>query len=220
MTTNLLAAALLLAACGEDAPATPIDAGPDTDIDAGVPGTYVQIEHLARPGIAEALLINNAFLAGYNATAPTFAGGATATLDWSSRRRDGAEGDLPRGVLHQRLDSAAVHPRRGVQPAARRVNAVGGRAPRWQRQLTAASMTRRRRYADRIFGQFIRRDAHRSRGREHVSNLCAGAAANIPLLCGGRLLNDTDRPSRTTTSSTVPARPRTRRSSAASSATA
>src|SRR5215203_342011 len=36
--------------------------------------TYKQVEHLARPGINEALLISEGFLGGYNATAPTFKG--------------------------------------------------------------------------------------------------------------------------------------------------
>src|SRR5688572_13520406 len=82
MKTKLLAVMLLLAACGGDDGATPGDARPDgADVDAAVPLAYVQVEHLARPGIAEALLINNAFLAGYNATAPTFTGVPQATLD-------------------------------------------------------------------------------------------------------------------------------------------
>jgi len=36
--------------------------------------TYRQVEMLGRPGIAEALLITPAYLEGYNATAPSFAG--------------------------------------------------------------------------------------------------------------------------------------------------
>ncbi|MBA3452503.1 MAG: hypothetical protein H0T42_05330, partial [Deltaproteobacteria bacterium] len=42
--------------------------------------TYRQIEHLARPGIAEALLITPAFLEGYNATAPSFAGAPASAV--------------------------------------------------------------------------------------------------------------------------------------------
>ena len=49
----------------------------------GTPPTPVfrQIEHLARPGINEALLLTDGFLEGYNATAPSFTGVPQATLD-------------------------------------------------------------------------------------------------------------------------------------------
>src|ERR1041384_8060638 len=71
---------VLTASCGSsgsdkmvDAP--PVVTPPPTEV------TYHQVEHLARPGINEALLITEAFNAGYNATAPTFAGVPTDTLN-------------------------------------------------------------------------------------------------------------------------------------------
>jgi hypothetical protein len=81
-TTGALALILSLsvtAACddGGTVPTAPdaMDPGPDP-----APRTYRQIEHLARPGINEALLISDGFLAGYNATAPSFAGVDPTTL--------------------------------------------------------------------------------------------------------------------------------------------
>src|SRR5438477_12992392 len=41
---------------------------------------YVQVEHLARPGINEALVLGDANLEGYNATAPSFAGAPPAAV--------------------------------------------------------------------------------------------------------------------------------------------
>jgi hypothetical protein len=41
---------------------------------------YRQIEHLARPGINEALILGDGFHSGFNATAPTFTGVDPPTL--------------------------------------------------------------------------------------------------------------------------------------------
>ncbi|HEY4178231.1 MAG TPA: DUF4331 family protein [Kofleriaceae bacterium] len=93
MKTNATFAAFALvlsigaAACGDDSGtcATP-DAHPGSDAGSGSdagpnPVTYKQIEHLGRPGIAEALLLTNGYLDGYNSTAPLFTGVPTATLN-------------------------------------------------------------------------------------------------------------------------------------------
>jgi hypothetical protein len=86
-TTSLaIILALTAAACGDDGNSTPIDANTGSDgsgsgSDGGtVTPQFVQIEQLARPGIAEALLLSNGFLAGYNATAPSFTGVPAGTL--------------------------------------------------------------------------------------------------------------------------------------------
>ena len=116
MTTTKLIAALslsLFAACSDDA-GTPGDARIDApDVDAAVPQSFKQVEHLARPGIAEALLLSNGFLAGYNATAPTFAGvpALPRGSDRHARRRATRRG-LRTAAAAQRSDRASKNPRR------------------------------------------------------------------------------------------------------------
>jgi len=195
MTTKLFTAALALAvlsSCGDDS-ATPSDARPDgTGSDSGVPGTYRQVEFLARPGIAEALLINNAFLAGYNATAPTFAGVPAATLDMVVGEAKTVLKAIYLGACL--INGAHVPPfttLTGVQPAGAACHAVGGAILDGSGNLTAASMTAAQNYADRVFGQFIPDVMRIDLGvASTYQNLCSAAAAGVPLLCGGRLLND------------------------------
>lgn len=192
MKTKLLAI-FLLAACGGDDAATPGDAGPDGNApDAAVPLKYVQVEHLARPGIAEALLINNAFLAGYNATAPTFTGVPQATLDMVVAEAKTVLKAVYLGACF--INGSTTPPftaATGVQPGGAPCHAVGAALLDGSGNLTAASMTASQAYADRIFSQFIPDVMRIDLGvASTYQNLCAGAAANIPLLCGGRLLND------------------------------
>ncbi|CAN5436502.1 hypothetical protein BH11MYX1_BH11MYX1_48700 [soil metagenome] len=83
---NKLSVLLLLTAigaCGDDKNVVIDGQGSGSgsnNPDAAGPAVYKQVEHLARPGINEALLFTFAYNNGYNATAPSFAGVDTATL--------------------------------------------------------------------------------------------------------------------------------------------
>jgi hypothetical protein len=193
-------------ACGDDGGNNPIDAAPGSDgsgsggSDAGPqPVTYVQIEHLARPGIAEALLISNGYLAGYNATAPTFTGVPQATLGEVVAE---AKTVLKAVYLGTCLVNgiAQLNPQNGAHPGGLECAAVGGNLftngdPLTGTTLTQAAKDGAQAYADRVFSQFIpdvmRIDTSIASGYfQDGAALCAGAAADKPLLCGGRKLDD------------------------------
>jgi hypothetical protein len=190
----LLGVSLSLVACDDDPPAVTPDA-PVTP-DAGPTGrTYRQIEHLARPGINEALLISEAFLNGYNATAPSFAGVDQATLGMVV---DEAKTVLKALYLGACLLNGALGltADTGVKPAGITCHAVGPAI--WEggmltgTVLTAASKTAAQAYADAVFGQFIpdvmRLDT--SIPKSNYLNLCSPTLAGKQGLCGGRFLND------------------------------
>lgn len=198
MNKTLLACALLAAAgCDDDKPTnTVIDAAPVADAapDAGpTPTVYQQVEHLARPGINEALLISEGFLGGYNATAPSYAGVDPATLNMVVGE---AKTVLKAVYLGACLlnGAAGLSAEAGVKPAGIQCHAVGPAI--WTEgsltgvTLTAASQTAAQAYADKVFGQFIpdvmRIDTAVDSG---YLTLC-GDANSTPLLCGGRRLND------------------------------
>jgi hypothetical protein len=192
----LLATLSLTGACDTDDgttnPPTPDSMQPNPD------KVYRQIEHLARPGINEALLISDAFLEGYNATAPSFKGVDQATLTAVSEEAKtvlkalylGA--CLLNGVLQQTPDS-------GVKPAGMKCHAVG--AAIWEggqvtgTVLTQASKTAAENYANFVFGQFIpdvmRVDTNIPTADEnHYLTVCSPTFAGKQALCGGRFLND------------------------------
>jgi hypothetical protein len=194
-TTGALALALslsLTAACDDGGTNPPApDAGdvtPDPE-----PRTYRQVEHLARPGINEALLISEGFLAGYNATAPSFAGVDQATLGMVV---DEAKTVLKALYLGACLLNGALNlpADQGVKPAGITCHAVGPAI--WEggqldgTVLTAASKTAAQAYADAVFGLFIP-DVMRvdtSLAKSNYLNLCG--AGGKQGLCGGRFLND------------------------------
>jgi len=195
-TTLALALAAALAACGNDNNGNnnPIDAMVTPPPDAPVgPKAYKQVEHLARPGINEALLISDAFLAGYNATAPTFAGVDQATLGLVVGE---AKTVLKAVYLGSCLLNGALglSADQGVHPAGMTCHAVGPAI--WTESslagvtLTAASQTAAQAYADKVFGQFepdvMSIDTTVT---SHYLTLCSDASS-APLLCGGRALND------------------------------
>lgn len=187
-----LALALAVAGCGDDSNVT-ADARPDRPgTDAGMPLTFQQVEHLARPGIAEALLISNGFLAGYNATAPTFTGVPDPVLQMVIAEAKTVLKALYLGAcLINGLHEPSFTPVTGVKPAGLECHAVGTAILTAGGTLTAESMTASQAYADRVFGQFIpdvmRIDLSVA---STYQNLCMGAAAGVPLLCGGRLLHE------------------------------
>lgn len=200
--THLLGglALALTASCKDDSPRL-VDAGPRPDapvvVDASTPPppppAYAQVEHLARPGINEALLLTDAFNAGYNATAPSFAGAPPAAVTAISGEAKTVLKALYLGVCL--LDGAlGLTPDTGLKPAGLKCHAVGPAI--WTENslvgvtLTAESEAAAQAYADKVFGQFIP-DVLRidTSGPSGYLTLC-GDANSAPLLCGGRLLNE------------------------------
>jgi hypothetical protein len=157
-SSNLLRGALALslsltaAACDSGSDSQPD--GPPID----KPVTYRQVEHLARPGINEALLINNAFLAGYNATAPSFAGVPEATLTAVVTEAKTVLSALYLGgcLLNGAL---GLNPAMGVKPAGIACHTTGPGI--WVENslagvtLTNASKDAAKAYADKVFDQFV-----------------------------------------------------------------
>jgi hypothetical protein len=201
----VLSLASMAAACGDDGGNNPIDAAPGDDAGSGSgsdagpqPITYVQIEQLARPGIAEALLLSNGYLAGYNATAPTFTGVPAATLGEVVAE---AKTVLKAIYLGTCLVNgiAQLNAQNGAKPGGLECAAVGGNVFTNGNALTGDTLTQAAKdgaqaYADRVFSQFIpdvmRIDTAIDSAYFSVPALCNGAAANSPLLCGGRKLED------------------------------
>jgi hypothetical protein len=195
LSRGVLATTLLVSAvgCSDDGQATP-DASPQPDADVTPPAkVYRQVEHLARPGINEALLISEGFLAGYNATAPTFTGVPTATLEAVVAEAKTVLQAIYLGscLLNGALGLSADQ---GVKPAGLTCHAVGPAV--WTENaltgvtLTAASKTAAQAYADKVAGQFLP-DVMRvdtSVASDYLT-LC-GDASSTPLLCGGRLINN------------------------------
>lgn len=192
----LLVVPLATTACGDDSSNNnpKVDAAVTPDAPVTPPGkVFKQVEHLARPGINEALLISEGFLAGYNATAPSFAGVPAATLGQVVGE---AKTVLKAIYLGSCLLNGALGltPAQGVKPAGITCHAVGPAI--WTENtlagvtLTAASVTAAQAYADKVFGQFepdvMRIDTSAPSG---YLVLC-GDANSTPLLCGGRNLRD------------------------------
>lgn len=160
---------------------------------------FHQIEQLARPGIAEALLLSNPFLDGYNATAPTFAGVPAATLDQVVGQ---AKTVLQAVYLGSCLLNGALglDAGTGVHPAGATCNAVGGGLFTENAidgvTLTQATKDAAAAYADRVFAQFepdVMRIDVGTAGDRPVSTyetLCGDPTQPLPLLCGGRGLRD------------------------------
>lgn len=187
-STKLLGvfALIAFAACADENPTLP-DGGPGS-------GEYKQVEQLARPGINEAFLLTSAFNAGYNATAPSFAGAPAEAVAAISAEAKTVMKALYLGAC---LLNGALQrtPQDGFKPAGIQCHAVGpaiwteGTLPNGV-TLTAESQSAAQSYADKVFGQFIpdvmRIDTSMESG---YLKLC-GDANSVPLLCGGRLLKE------------------------------
>jgi hypothetical protein len=167
---------------------------------------FRQIEHLARPGINEALLLSDGFLEGYNATAPSFTGVPAATLDLvvgeaktvlkalylGSCLLSGALG-LTAGANGTALKPGLV-PCVEVGPAIFVGGALTGTV------LTDATKDQAQVYADRMFDQFvpdvmridtgIASSGYLNSGGVALAGVCGDPTARLPLLCGGRRLDD------------------------------
>lgn len=177
--------AILTTGCGGD--------DPTRAPDAGGPRTFRQVEHLARPGINEVLLISHGFLGGYNATAPSFAGVPDEVLTQVVTEAKTVLSALYLGgcLLNGALGLSAAQ---GVKPAGMTCHAVGPAL--WTENslagvtLTQDSKNAMKAYADKVFDQFepdvMRVDVS---VKSDYFTLC-GDANSKPLLCGGRFLNN------------------------------
>jgi hypothetical protein len=155
--------------------------------------SFVQVEHLARPGINEAFLLTDGFNNAYNALAPSFAGAPPAALAAVVAEAKTVMKALYLGVCL--LDGAlGLSAADGFKPAGITCHAVGAKI--WTEEtlagvtLTAASVTASQAYADKVFSQFIP-DVLRidTTGPSAYLTPC-GDLSTTPLLCGGRLLNE------------------------------
>jgi hypothetical protein len=177
-----------VAACGDG-----MDSTDDPMPDAGPqPRAFRQVEHLARPGINEALLISEGFLAGYNATAPSFAGVDPPTLNAVVGEAKTVLKALYLGACL--LNGAlGLTPAQGVKPAGITCHAVGPAI--WEggqltgTVLTQASQQAAQQYADAVFGLFIP-DVMRVDTAAAPRYLTLCGAGGKQGLCGGRFLNE------------------------------
>ncbi len=190
----LLTAIGATGACGDDNNA-PVDGqgsgsgsnGPD----AAGPAVYKQVEHLARPGINEALLFTFAYNNGYNATAPSFAGVDTATLNAVVGEAKTVLKAIYLGVCVTN-GLAGFSADAGLHPAGLVCAAVGTGvfSDSAATMIAPASATAAQAYADKVFSQFepdvMRIDTAVA---SSYLTLC-GDANSTPLLCGGRNLRD------------------------------
>lgn len=197
MLRGTAALALILSACGgDDHGGTP---GPGSNpIDGGGSGSsnpavaFHQVEHLARPGINEALLFTTDYLNGYNATAPSFAGVPTATLNAVVGEAKTTLRALYLGVCFVN-GAAGLTSQTGLKPAGMPCHAVG--TDLFNGDLvtqTQASIDASTKYADTVFALFepdvLRIDTTLDKGSNYLA-LC-GTGPDAPLLCGGRQLTD------------------------------
>jgi len=170
---------------------------PDASTPPGDPTpTYHQVEQLARPAINEALLITEAYNAGYNATAPSFAGVPDATLNAVvTQAKTVLAAIYLGGCLINGL--AGVTKDTGVKPAGTPCHAIGGalftEGTASGVTLTQASKDASLAYATKVFDQFIpdvmRVDVSDVNKPSNYLTLC-GDGDSKPLLCGGRFLSD------------------------------
>jgi Domain of unknown function (DUF4331) len=173
--------------CSDPAQNPGPDAGPPTG------ATFHQVEQLARPGINEVLLITEAFNAGFNATAPSFTGVPSDTLNAVVGEAKTVLKALYLGgcLLDGALGLSAAQ---GVKPAGITCHAVGPAL--WTEgtlagvTLTDASKAAAQAYADKVFSQFVP-DVMRvdTSVTSNYLTLC-GDASSTPLLCGGRFVNN------------------------------
>ena len=184
-----LALALFALSCGDNGKGSPIDA-PDESVDG-----YRQVEMLARPVINEALLISQDFLNTYNATAPTFAGVSESSLAAVVGEAKTVLRALYLGACLLDGVIPGVTPATGLKPAGMECLAIGGALfvggdPLAGTVLTGPASVGAQAYADKVFAQLVpdvmRIDTAVASGYETP---CADPDS-VPLLCGGRLLDD------------------------------
>jgi hypothetical protein len=193
LRTTAALALTAIAACSD----SPMDKpGPDAGGGSGDPqptGMYHQIEQLARPGINEALLITEAFNAGYNATAPTFAGVPTETLNAVVGEAKTVLQALYLGACFINGKIPGITADSGVHPAGFKCHAIGDAIVMADGvTLTSGSKDAAKAYADKVFDQFIL-DVMRvdtSVDSSYLTPCVPGSIDGKPLLCGGRFVSD------------------------------
>lgn len=185
-TTKLAAALALLASCSDNAP--PPDARPMFDARVPVERTYKQVEVLARPGIAEALLVSNSALATYNAAGPGFVGADTAAIEAE------AKSVLKAIYLGACLLDGALG--LALRPAGATCVEVGG-AMFVEESLAGVNIKPTVRaaaqaYADRVYRQLVPDVMRVDMGlaTSTYEDVCGDPLLTVPLLCGGRFLDD------------------------------
>jgi hypothetical protein len=195
---------LTVVACGDDSgkladggkqiDAAKID-GPPGMIDAPTPGSgFHQVEQLGRPGVAEALLITNDFLNGYNALAPSFAGADANTLAAVVGEAKTVLKAIYFGICFADGVAAGgtLTPDNSLKPGGLECPAIGGAIIGNDGKIVASVGSAASTYADAVFNKFIP-DVMRIDTGVAVStyfNLCNGSDATSPALCGGRGLTD------------------------------
>lgn len=176
--------------CGDGSSAV-VDAHSMIDGSDVLPRSFVQVEHLARPGINEVFLFSNDLNADYNATAPTFAGVSTAAINAQAKTV------MKALYLGACLLDGVTTPATDLRPAGIVCHAKGGDLFVEQNAvtgvtLTAASMQKAQEYADAVYSKFIP-DVMRvdlAVNPSTYESLCGAGGTNTPLLCGGRFLDD------------------------------
>ena len=158
--------------------------------------SYRQIEFLGRPGIGEALLITPGYLNAYNAVAPSFTGASAADV--------AAVGGEVKTVLKALYLGACLlnglvsfDGTTGVHPGGTVCVQSGGNIFTNDNALTGTTLDTNvaaaaSAYADRVYSQF-ETDALRINTAVpsgYLTPCSSTLATGIPLLCGGRLLND------------------------------
>lgn len=192
----LLLLTAISASCGDDKNTVVDGQGPGSGSntpDAAGPAVYKQVEHLGRPAINEALLFTFAYNNGYNATAPSFTGVDTATLNLVV----GEAKTVLKAIYYGTCLTNGVlgfTTATGFQPGATACAAVGPAI--WTENslagvtLTPAMQAAGQAYADKVFSQFepdvLRIDTAAASG---YLTPC-GDLNSTPLLCGGRYLTD------------------------------
>ena len=162
--------------------------------------TYVQVDHLGRPGINEALLITNDFHNGYNATAPSFTGVPADTLNQVVGE---AKTVLKAIYLGSCLVSGTLGLTAGPAPSGTALKPglvpcadVGGNVFEGGNAITgtvvsATSKAGAQTYADKTFAQFVPDVMRINTGApSNYLTPCGDPTTPSPLLCGGRNVDD------------------------------
>jgi hypothetical protein len=178
--------------CGDNTPGLPIDATPDG---SGGEDGFHQVEMLARPGINEALVISQDALNAYNATAPTFAGAPSSALAAIETEAKTVLKALYLGACLLNGVIPGVTPATEIKPAGLPCHALGGALftdgdPLAGTTLTEGSRAAAQLYADKVFSQFIPDVMRIDTSVDSFYQTLCGDANTVPLLCGGRFLND------------------------------
>jgi Domain of unknown function (DUF4331) len=186
---------VILIGCGDDNPTVHGDAPPGGSDAPPMGKTFKQVEHLARPGINEVFLFTPAFMAGYNATAPSFNGVDPATLGMVANEAKTVMKALYLGACLLNGTIPGVTADTGVHPAGMKCHAIG--TALWTENsltgvtLTPESVAASDAYAAKVFSQFIPDVMRVDTGVASSAylSLC-GDPSSTPLLCGGRFLDD------------------------------